>query len=474
MSSRQREETAQTTAGLDEAPPLAVMFVANPFVYDTRVEKQAQTLLDWGFRVRVLCRADASLPALETRRGVQIERLGLRRRDFVTALVFALFPPPGFLARAFLRRPNRTPTVGLKSAPSAVLAKSGPSRFKWQRLVTRWLPPSAPRLSFCIGFARRAATEPADVVVSHDLDTLLAGVLLSRAFGTPLLYDSHELFVERNVGVSPRWKERLFWGRLERRLIRRADRVTTVAEGIATELAETYGIERPALIRNVQRYQEPIGESSALRRKIGVAESKRLVIYAGALTFNRGLEQLIEASAFLAEDAAFVVMGYAHDPEYLKGLLKRARDRGTLGTSVFFTEAVPSEDVARYVAGAALGIVPTQAICRSYEYEASNKIFHCVMAGVPLAMSDHSEKRALVAEWDIGVLFDEKDPSEIARVVNVLLANEPRRRDLAENCLTAARTLNWDHEELRYRDLIQRLVPDLRLRPVAEVGAVSA
>lgn len=440
------------------------MFLSNPFVFDTRVDKQARSLLQRDFDVRLLCRAAPDLPPREERQGLAIERFPLRKGHFVRALLLALGGPgPGAARRAVAKSPTRMrhPDTAPRT-PRRDTADPRPQRASplgsLLKPVVRQLPPSAARLSYSIDFARRAAELEPDLVVAHDTDTLLAGVLVRRALGTPLHFDSHELFVERNIGPASRWRERLFWRPFEKRWIHDAGAVTTVAEGIADELQERYGIERPVLVRNVQTYEPPPAPSSLLHERLGVQSSLQLVVYAGALTYHRGLEQMIDAATELPEDSAFVVMGYAQDPDYQSQLLQRARESGVLGRRIFFTDAVPMHEVTRYLAGATLGIVPTQAVCRSYELEASNKIFHCLMAGVPVVMSDHEEKRRLVETWSIGVLFDERDPSKIAAAVADLLRDEPRREELRGNCLEAAKELNWEKEEARYHRVIDRLL----------------
>jgi glycosyltransferase involved in cell wall biosynthesis len=162
-------------------------------------------------------------------------------------------------------------------------------------------------------------------------------------------------------------------------------------------------------------------------------------------------------------------MGYARNADYLASLKQRAEKLGVMSSSVFFREAVPIDDVVRYVASADLGIVPTQNVCLSYFFESSNKIFHCVMAGVPVAMSDHREKRLLVEEYGIGVLFDETDPAEIARVVNQALDDREAYAVLRRNCLEAARVLNWEHEEHTLRQIFADLLGD-RAAPVPQVS----
>ena len=153
-------------------------------------------------------------------------------------------------------------------------------------------------------------------------------------------------------------------------------------------------------------------------------------------------------------------MGYARNAAYLQSLKRRASEQGVLSMKVFFRQVVPIDEVTRYVASADLGIVPTQNVCLSYFFESSNKIFHCMMAGVPLAMSDHYEKRLLVEQYDIGVLFDETNPRTIASAVNEALANQNRYSKMRQNCFDAAKNMNWENEQEKLRNIFGELLGD--------------
>ena len=73
------------------------------------------------------------------------------------------------------------------------------------------------------------------------------GVAAKLARGTPVVYDSHELWADRNGRPEPRaWllaAEALF--------VRVADEVVTTSPGYAEELARRYRIAPPTLVRNL-------------------------------------------------------------------------------------------------------------------------------------------------------------------------------------------------------------------------------
>ena len=81
-----------------------------------------------------------------------------------------------------------------------------------------------------------------------------------------------------------------------------------------------------------------------------------------------------------------------------------------------------------------------------------------MMAGIPLAMSDHYEKRLLVEKYDIGVLFDETNPTNIAIAVNEALADQSHYSKMRQNCLDAAKKMNWENEQEKLRNIFGELL----------------
>ena len=314
------------------------------------------------------------------------------------------------------------------------------------RLLLGTLPYSFRLHSINFDLCERALLLEPDIIQAHDCNTILGGAMIKKKLGIPLVYDSHELYLERNIGNRSRWWDKKQWSPVEKKCIRCCDVVITVSQGIVDHLNKQYGRNDVVLVRNVQPYHEPPKRNNLLRTELGIPDGKKIGLYIGAITFNRGVEELIEAAVGLT-NCAIVIMGPAINPHYVDELRERAEKLGVLGTAVFFRGPVESSQVLEYVASADIGVVPTQACCLSYEFESSNKIFHCVMAGVPLAMSNHIEKRIIQETYGVGVLFDETDPKDIAKVIDDFVINETQMENCAKNCLAAAKELCWENEE---------------------------
>jgi len=490
-----RPQHAGPTAVANEPAPAGstrriVAVVLNPFLNDTRVLKQARSLRAIGHEVHVVAVWKPGLAFEDEVSGIPVHRVRLTPVGFSMLARFLLIRRPDRMRRRLQDRSAAWQAAGgakapetaggagshtagatvpppVASIPARAIAKFRAVRRRLRTLATRTLRRLVPTVFYPtlqMGMnldlaARIAALEP-DVVHCHDLNTLIAGMLSSRVRGIPVVYDSHELFLERNIAGRSRFWDRLQWGIVERRLIGRCAAVSTVAEGIADHLRKRYGLDRVELIRNVQPFEPPAPRSHVLADELGIDRDRRIALYAGGIFRHRGLEQMIRAARLADDRIAWVVMGYASEDAYLTHLKDLARGEGVLGTRVYFRDAVPPDAVNEYAASSDLAVVPTEAICLSYEFEASNKIFHSVMARVPVAMSDHIEKRLLNERHHIGVLFDETDPSDIARVVQEFLDDRPRYDAAVEACGRAATVLNWEHEERTLLGMFGRVIEE--------------
>ncbi len=377
------------------------MLVINAFTHDTRVEKEAKTLAEAGYSVTVFALHGGDLPETEERDGYLVERIRLRSRGWGTHFGVRLLKYLEFIVRAV---------------------------------------------------ARVAHLHPA-VVHAHDVNALVPGYLAARRSCARLVYDAHELWAERHaVLLRAAWVRRLVMF-TERFLARRADAVITVNPPIAELLARRYRIAPPVVLMNCQEYR-PVERNAVLREELHIPPEQRIVIYPGLFAPGRGLEHLIRAAPHL-DRAVVVLMG----KDRLNGRLQSLVSQMGLQERVLFREPVPPDEVARYVASADLGVIPTQDVDLSYHYGAGNKLFHYIMAGIPAAVSDQPEKRRIVETYGVGAVFDQSDPQDIARVINSLLNDRERYERMCRNARRAAREeLNWGHEARKLLVLYERLL----------------
>ena len=141
-----------------------------------------------------------------------------------------------------------------------------------------------------------------DIVHSHDLDTLPAGLLIGRLRGRPVLYDAHELYAAMvKDDIGPLYEPLRM---LESCLTRRADGVVTVSDTLAREISKDRK-DRPGIVMTSPDIA-PMSDSEVkeVRAKYGL--SGFVVSYLGSLEPGRFVEQLLDA--FSPEDGITVLV----------------------------------------------------------------------------------------------------------------------------------------------------------------------
>ena len=258
--------------------------------------------------------------------------------------------------------------------------------------------------SQAVALARGANPE---LVQANDWNTMWAGLCVKYLCGARLVYDSHELWADRNG----RWEWRPWLIACEALFVRAADEVLTSSPGYAAVIATRYRTRRPTVVRNIpeRNAAETHAHTGPLRPALP------LIVYIGGLMPGRGLEQMIDALALLPQAHLRAVGPGA--PQYRASLITRAQRAGVADRLELRAPVAPGE-VAAALAEAAAGLCLIQPICRSYELCLPNKLFEYAAAGVPVLASDLPVIGALVRRDGFGVLTPRRIPSRSRRAWN--------------------------------------------------------
>ncbi|MCB9225270.1 MAG: glycosyltransferase [Crocinitomicaceae bacterium] len=279
----------------------------------------------------------------------------------------------------------------------------------------------------------------ADILLSNDLDTLLANSW-ARKFKTncKLIYDSHELFCETPELID-RPKVQQFWKTIERKYAPKVDVMYTVTESIAEIYRKDYNRE-VFVARNISDYQKI--ELVKSRRDLGLPQDNRIVIMQGAgINIQRGAEEMIEAIQ-LVDNAVLAIVG---DGDVVPQLKETVREKGWEDKVLFFDKR-PYAELLQFTMLSDIGVSMDKDTNPNYRYALGNKIFDYINSGIPLLVSNLPEIAGIVKKYDIGIVCDTHEVDEIARQLNTLLSDQVRYHQMKENTKKAAADLSWDHE----------------------------
>ncbi|MGZ8437623.1 MAG: glycosyltransferase [Candidatus Limnocylindrales bacterium] len=447
-----------------------VMFVHNDVSRDSRVLREARSLVDAGHQVTIIGRPHSADERSVTR----------QERDGFSIL---LVPPPhvwrtwlyryrkpwrmrGLIARRFRYWLGRGPAgwvravafIGVAIAMVVMsiirlpfIAISGGRGKSTHNSTLDWLI----RFRFgVLGWARTAsaAAPRADVYHGHDLTGLPAAVRAADRFGGLVVYDSHEFFVESGSNAGrPAWAKWLL-SRLERRLSARATALVTVNRTLGRTLDERLAMTRIVVVHNCPpRWDPPVSPVDPLRPTAGLPPGTPVVLYHGGFTRDRGLLELADAMLEPGlEDAHLVLLGFG---PLEADLLARSREPRADGR-LHVLPAVPPDQLPDWVAAADVGAMPNQPRTANERLSTPNKLFESLAVGLPVVSSDFPERRSIVVDdpdGPLGALCDPTDIRSIATAIRSILDLDPAARaDLRARCLRAAHDRwNWETESAK-------------------------
>jgi glycosyltransferase involved in cell wall biosynthesis len=410
------------------------MAVYGDLTHDSRVRREAETLAKSGHRVVLAC-----LP-------------GTGPNGWSPAGVYVLPLLPG----------RGGPLPGT----------SGP--FGSGQRPRRWLAP-VDRVAWLIGYLRNlrswgdqvvAAIGDADVWHVHDLPALVAISAHVRT-DSPIVYDSHELFLDTGIAGRLPAALRSLVRLEEQKRVRRVDTLITVNQELAAVLDRRYHPRRTVVVHNCPARTAPYDGPDLLRLATGIPPSAPIVLHHGLLAGHRGLEVLTEAVLEPGlESVHLVLLGYGGLRESLSALSRTPRFAGR----VHVLDAVPVGEVLNWISSASVGAIALPGTDMNLRLATPNKLFECLAAGIPVVVSDLPAVRRIVDDpaGALGTICDPTRPASVALAIrSILELNAAERLVLRNRCFAAARDRwNWETEVQGLIETYERIAAE-RPHPAA-------
>ena len=271
------------------------------------------------------------------------------------------------------------------------------------------------------------------VLLANDLDTLLPNFLISRFFGIPLVYDSHEYFCGVPE-IQGRWVKRVWLG-IERFVFPRLQHIWTVNESIANLYEQDYG-KRPQVFRNIS----PVPNiQSRSRAELGLPEGVKIAINQGSgMNVDRGLEEAVEAVSQM-EGWLLLLVGSGDAIPALQTLVQQ---RGW-EDKVKFVGRVPYEQLLQYTCAADVGLSLDKDTNINYRYSLPNKLFDYIHCNTPVVTSKVVEVKRIVEEFGVGRTVQPEDIEGLRLAIETVGAE-----DYSAALKVAQEALTWEKEQI--------------------------
>lgn len=298
---------------------------------------------------------------------------------------------------------------------------------------------------FLAGLVRRAA-----VYHCHDVETLPVGILLAKFTRAKLVYDSHELHIERS-GQS--WFVRKMIYIAESICLRAVDLVImSDGESRIQHFKRVYRIVDNPPIIDIGNYS-PIPKEiprSTLTERLNLPPGRIIVIYVGNIGYGRGVNKILPLLREFPQ-IVYVLMGRT-SPE-VKTHMQAIADTLGVGDRLVFLPPVPPEKVVETIYGAHIGLCLIENVSLSYFYSRPTKLFEYMAAGVPVIGSRFPEITEVLIGGDggsAGWLVDPDSPDELRSVVQEIVSNPDLIRRYGRNARERVlNRYNWEREAER-------------------------
>jgi glycosyltransferase involved in cell wall biosynthesis len=272
---------------------------------------------------------------------------------------------------------------------------------------------------------------------------------LMREVRMPIVTTLHTILSE------PDDAQRLVMGEIARL----SERLVVMSEYGATLLREVYGVPDG----RIDRVPHGIASLPLLprgKRLLGV-DGKAVILTFGLLSRDKGIEYVIDALPRILEQnphAVYLIVGATHPhvkehegETYRIMLESRARRLRVQGAMIFHDRFVSRSELADFLSAADIYITPYL----KPEQIASGTLAYAVGSGRAVISTPYRYAQELLADGR-GVFVPWRDPEAIAREVNGLLGDEPRRLAMRDRAAAYGVGMGWPAVGRRYVEIFER------------------
>jgi glycosyltransferase involved in cell wall biosynthesis len=294
-----------------------------------------------------------------------------------------------------------------------------------------------------------------DVVHCHDYHPLPATLLASLVFRSNfrIIYDAHE-YESQKLGLGETSKVAIRV--LEKLSSHFIDGFITVSDSIM----EAYEKIFPRIPRTLILNCPPKWKKSAkniYRKKFNITEQSLVGLYQGGFMPGRAISIMLEAFESLeAKNVDFVFMGYPASTQPSRDTFSLILKKSEKSKNIHFHEPVSTNSLQDYTSSADVGLCLIEDYCLSYRFCLPNKFFEYAMAELPVLVSDLPEMRKLVEEYNCGVICESLTPEGVVKGVKELLNKDLEK--LGKNARRMAEDHSWEAQEEKLINLYDRVL----------------
>ncbi len=270
------------------------------------------------------------------------------------------------------------------------------------------------------------------VIIGCDTDSLPSSRIVSLLKGKTLIFDAHEYITGTEEARRSPWRHFL-WELIEQIFIRLSPLGMTVNESIAYIFKKKYGVNY-IVVRNIPFFEDIASPTYCFYPPA--------IIYAGTLSGDRKLEELIKAVAELKFPVQILISGSGHSLEKLR---KTATELG-ISDKVQFLGMVEPSRLKDFISRSWIGVNLLSHTNINFYFSLANKFFDYVHCGVPQITMRFPEYKKLNTKFPVAILLKRASVPKIATAIKKLHVDKQTYLTLKQNTYKARKEWNFQKE----------------------------
>ena len=320
-----------------------------------------------------------------------------------------------------------------------------PATSRWRRLSRRY------------AVARLAGDIDPELYHVHEPELL--GPTLAQAKGRPVIWDVHESYLD--VLGARSWIPKLLrpvarriWDMRERSMLNHCAGVVVVTERIASRYR---ALHRDVVVVGNNADLAAIPATPSDDRKPGIC------VFAGGLSEDRGLLEVVEALALLHKRGVNATLRLAGPAEgsFLERLMSRAKNLN-IQSQVSYHGVLQKAEAYAFQNSGAIGLVTYLPRPNSMA-SMPNKLVECMAMRLPVVFSNFPNYIEIAGVTGSGIAVDPTKPKEIADALERLIKTPDLARTMGLAGRRAAEEkFSWEGDKGRLLELYSRILGERR------------
>jgi len=287
--------------------------------------------------------------------------------------------------------------------------------------------------------------ENADIYHAHEPISLRIAIKAAKISNKKVVFDSHESW------LGGTFKEQL----IKKKYLKKIKYLITVNPGILQNLSRRanlicteviYNCALPALFpfnNNPQKINTPV-----------------VLVHEGALTFNRGLKNMLSALLLLREQFANIQLKIiGGSPKKEMDYISKFILDNSLQSNIIQTGWVPYEDVSNHIKNCDIGLIlysPT----KNNLFSTSNKLFNYIASGLAIVSVDLPETKKILNPLNNSIIVENNKSIKIAEAIGTLIRDPKLLLEKKIASQNAYQKYNWSVEEKKLLNFYNTVIND--------------